>query len=45
MESSEFEETSRDMFSTSAYLIFTIDKLVCSIARQVKMIDFRLYWF
>ncbi|KAJ3014687.1 Transcriptional regulatory protein sin3 [Thoreauomyces humboldtii] len=39
MESSEFEEKSRTMFGTSAYLIFTVDKLCQTIVKQVAVTD------
>ena len=35
MESSSFEDTCREMFGVHAYIVFTIDKLVQNIVRQV----------
>ena len=32
----EFEEKVRDLFDTSAYFMFTIDKLLQNIVKQVK---------
>jgi paired amphipathic helix protein Sin3a len=36
METSIFEDTCREMFGVHAYIVFTIDKLVQNIVRQVK---------
>ena len=35
METSTFEDTCREMFGVHAYIVFTIDKLVQNIVRQV----------
>ena len=35
LEASEFEERTRNMFWTSGYLVFTIDKLIQAIVKQV----------
>ncbi|XP_046857434.1 paired amphipathic helix protein Sin3b-like isoform X2 [Xenia sp. Carnegie-2017] len=38
MESSSFEDTCREMFGVHAYIVFTIDKLVTNIVRQLQTI-------
>ncbi|CAG0915393.1 unnamed protein product [Notodromas monacha] len=38
METNAFEETLREMFSTRAYLVFTIDKIVVNAVRQLTHI-------
>jgi histone deacetylase complex regulatory component SIN3 len=36
METTIFEDTCREMFGVHAYIVFTIDKLVQNIVRQVS---------
>lgn len=36
METSLFEDTCREMFGVHAYIVFTIDKLIQNIVRQVR---------
>ena len=45
MESSSFEDTCREMFGVHAYIVFTIDKLVTNIVRQVLKPCFSLFEF
>jgi paired amphipathic helix protein Sin3a len=37
IDSYEFEDKTRELFWTSGYLIFTVDKLVQSVAKQVLL--------
>lgn len=41
METSSFEDTCREMFGVHAYIVFTVDKLVQNIVRQVSKVLFR----
>ena len=40
MDNSEFEERVRQMYGTSAYLMFTIDKVLHAIVKQVRFVLF-----
>lgn len=43
IESAEFEEKSRLMYTTSAYLVYTIDKLTQALVKQVFYFSFSLF--
>jgi paired amphipathic helix protein Sin3a len=38
MDSSDFEDKTRELFWTSGYIIFTVDKLIQAIVKQVKKV-------
>ena len=40
LESSQYEDTMRELFGIHAYISFTMDKVVQNIVRQVLMFDF-----
>ena len=39
MDSTNYEDTCREMFGVHAYIAFTMDKLVQNIVRQVRVCD------
>ena len=43
MDSTNFEDTCREMFGVHAYIAFTMDKLVQNIVRQVCYRPFKLF--
>ena len=45
MDSTNFEDTCREMFGVHAYIAFTMDKLVQNIVRQVSLFVKTLYSF
>ena len=42
MDANNFEDTLREMFGVSAYIAFTMDRLIQNIVRQVSDLEFRL---
>lgn len=44
MEQSKFEDDCRDMFGISSYILFTIDKLIFQLAKQVPIPAYVLFF-
>ncbi len=44
LEQSKFEDDCRDMFGISSYILFTIDKLIVQLAKQVRALRRHQHW-